>query len=65
MDAGDRERGRGVAIMAKNTALFYRGDRNIIVDAPPPQRFLRRACATHKRACSTRFPSVNSGFLSP
>jgi len=34
LDRGDLERERGITIMAKNTAIFYRGHRLNIVDTP-------------------------------
>jgi len=34
MDSGDLERERGITILAKNTALFYKGNKINIVDTP-------------------------------
>src|SRR5690349_7024110 len=46
MDSNDLERERGITILAKNTALFYKDTRINIVDTPCPRRatFCRKRC---------------------
>ena len=48
MDSIDLEREKGITIMAKNTAIAYRGTRINIVDTPGPRR-LRRRGGAHAR----------------
>ena len=43
MDSNDLERERGITILAKNTALTYRGHENQYRGHAGPQRFRRRS----------------------
>ena len=45
MDNGDLERERGITILAKNTAINYKGTKINIIDTPPGWGFFwRRQC---------------------
>ena len=43
MDSNDLEKERGITILAKNTAVEYKGIKINIVDTPGPRRFRRRS----------------------
>ena len=45
LDTGDLEREKGITILAKNTAVRYRGTKINIVDTPGPRRLRRRGRA--------------------